>query len=213
MPSPGESEETAAPGVSDETLYALEGEEPGNEELVSFAVPADELITAESVGLVRPGDTLGALREAFGDARIRIERDFMVDLSAVCVDGPDGAELFCAAYDADLQPAPATEIVMIATRHPRFRTREGVGPGVALEDAEVVYGEAFLVYSADNGSREYVEFDRGPAGSIAFRPLSPSSPDGFAGLYDDAGGDFNETEDYRPDAVIGAVEVYAVAQE
>jgi hypothetical protein len=213
-PAPGASEEeTAAPGVSDETLYALEGETPENEEVVSFAVPVEELITAESVGVIRPGDTLSALQSAYGDARIRVEPRYTPELAAVCVDDPSGVELFCAAYAASEQPAADTRVVMISTRHPRFRTREGVGPGVALEDAEIVYGDAFLSYNGAAEGREYVEFDHGPAGSISFRPLTPSNPGGLAGVYASPGPGFNETEDYQPDAVIGTVEVRAAAHE
>lgn len=215
-PSPGSSQEgegdAGAPALSDETLSALEGEEDiGNEEVVSYSVPAEELITATSVGVARPGTTLGILQGAIGGAPIRFEQSYMVDVSAVCVDDGAGAELFCAAFPATAQPTPETVIAMVVTRHPRFRTREGVGPGVAVEDAALVFGDAFFVYSDDNEGREYVEFDRGPAGSVRFRPVSPSLPDGYAGLYEETDDTFHETLDYRPDTVIGAVEVHAVA--
>lgn len=217
-PSPGSTQEgeeadTAAPGVSDETLYAIEGEDPGSEDVVSYSVPDEELITATGIGPARPGTTLGVLQSAIGAAPIRFEERYMVDLSAVCVDDAAGDELYCAAFPATAQPGPSTTIAMVATRHPRFRTREGVGPGVTVEDAALVFGDAFLVYSDDNEGREYVEFDRGPAGSVRFRPISPSAPNDKAGLYEETEDSFHETLDYRPDTVIGAVEVHAVVRE
>lgn len=201
--------ETAAPGISDETLELLAGDEAPSDELVSFSVPPEELITGEGIGLARPGATLGALQAALGDAPARFEQRFMVDLSAVCVDDDDGSELYCAAFPETAQPRTDTEILMVVTRHPRFRTQEGVGPGVRLADAEVVYGDAFLNYSLDNESREYVEFDDGPAGSIGFRPVNPAAQGELAGVYEDDEDGFQETDVYRPGAVIGAVEVTA----
>jgi hypothetical protein len=212
-PAPGSGQETAAPGISDETLYALEGDDPANEELVSFAVPPEDLITAESIGVARPGSSLGDLRDVIGSSRIRFVERYSTGLSAVCVDDAAGDELFCAAIPETAEPNPFSAIVMISTRHPRFRTREGVGPGIAVEDVEVVYGGAYFVYNEAGERREYVEFDRGPAGSIRFLPLLPSDPMGLAGVYEESPDGFHETEDYRPGAVIGAVEVHAAARE
>jgi hypothetical protein len=212
-PAPGSGQETAAPGISDSTLYALEGDDPANEELVSFAVPTEDLITAVSIGVVRPGGTLGDLRDAIGASPIRFVERYMAELSAVCVDDATGDELFCAAFAETAEPSADTAIQMLSTRHPRFRTREGVGPGIAVADVEVVYGGAYFVYNETAERREYVEFDRGPAGSIRFLPLTPADPMGLAGVYEESPDGFHETEDYRPGAVIGAVEVHAATRE
>jgi hypothetical protein len=212
-PAPGSGQETAAPGISDSTLYALEGDDPANEELVSFAVPAEDLITADAIGLARPGVTLGDLRDAIGGAPIRFVERYMAELSAVCVDDAAGGELFCAAFAETSEPTATTLVELISTRHPRYRTREGVGPGIAVEDVEVVYGDAYFVYNEVDERREYVEFERGPAGSIRFRPLAPADPMGLAGVYEESPDGFHETEDYQAGAVIGAVEVHAATRE
>lgn len=204
----GQETETAAPGVSDETLYALEGEEPSDEELVSYAVPAEQLIRPDGIGPASAGSTLAQLQAAIGAAPVRFVESFMVDFSAVCVDDAAGDELYCAVIPATAAPTPDTRIEMLTTRHPRFKTREGVGPGVAIEDAAVVFGDAFLSYSDDNEGREYVEFDRGPVGSIRFRTLVPSNEGAKAGVYGGSAGAFHETDEYDLEAVIGAIEVY-----
>ncbi len=207
-PAPdADGQETTAPGVSDETLYALEGEDPSDEELVSYAVPPEELIRADSIGPARAGATLAELQTAIGASPVRFVQDFMVDFSAVCVDDLSGDELYCAVIPETSAPTPDTVVEMITTRHPRFKTREGVGPGVAIEDAAVVFGDAFLSYSDDNEGREYVEFDRGPVGSIRFRTLSSANPTAKVGVYESSADSFHETDEYLPDAVIGAVEV------
>ena len=205
-PSVEEGADTTAPGISDETLEALEGASGDGEALVSFTVPDDQLISGDGVGVAVVGSTLGALRDEIGDRPIRFEERFDQALSAVCVDGPDGSELFCAGFPRTAQPAAGTVITMARTRHPSFRTREGVGPGVSVEDAAVVYGEAYFVIAAD-GSGEFVEFDNGPPGTVAFRPLLPSDPQVVVGLYAEDAGGFQETEEYRSGALIGAVDV------
>jgi hypothetical protein len=209
----GQETDTTAPGVSDETLYALEGEDPADEELVSYAVPPEELISADSIGPARAGSTLAELQAVIGGAPVRFVQNFIVDFSAVCVDDAAGDELYCAVIPATDAPSPDTTIEMLTTRHPRFKTREGVGPGVAIADAAVVFGDAFLSYSDDDEGREYVEFDRGPVGSIRFRTLAPSGPAAKAGVYEDSAGPFHETDEFVPDAVIGAVEVQAPIRE
>ena len=204
-----ERTETTAPGISDETLLAIEGEAaPASEELVSFAVPPEELITPESLGLADVGETLGDLRDVIGDQPIRFVASYTDGLSAVCVEDDDGAELYCAAFARTSQPSEDSVVIRLSTRHPRFRTQEGVGPGVSVEDAAVVYGDAFLSLGADGV--EYVEFDRGPPGTVDFRPVVPSDPQGRAGLYDeDDENAVRETEDYRDGAIIAAVDVSA----
>lgn len=207
-PSPGaggEPDET----IGEDTLAAIEGENDGAQETIaSYEVPSDELIHGDGVGLARVGMSLAEFGVALGDRPIRFEPDYGADFSAVCVDDADGEELYCAVVPQTEQLAGGDAIVMVETRHPRMRTQEGVGPGVSLADAEVVYGPAILLYNVENESREYVEFERGPAGSIGFRPLSPSAPDDLVGLYAETEDALNETEDYKPDAVIGAIEVY-----
>jgi hypothetical protein len=204
--------DTAAPGVSDETLYALEGEDPSEEELVSYAVPPDELIRADSIGPARAGSTLAELQAAIGAAPVRFVQSFTADSSAICVDAAGGDELYCAVIAQTSAPSPDSVVEMLTTSHPRFKTREGVGPGVAIADAAVVFGDAFLSYSESDGGLEYVEFDRGPVGSIRFRTLVPSNETAKAGVYASTGGRFHDTDEYDPEAVIGAIEVYAPVQ-
>ena len=55
-------------------------------------MPQDELITPEGIGLARVGETLGDLRDAIGDRPIRFVERYEDALSAVCVEGEDGAE-------------------------------------------------------------------------------------------------------------------------
>jgi hypothetical protein len=216
-PSSEQNQQTAAPGVSDATLAAIQGDDAnagdGDEENVAYDTPDDRLITEESVGVVHSGEKLGALKGALGDAHIRVVEGFAPDLAAICVDDDAGAELFCAAYASSKAPTSDTEIQMVATRHPAFRTREGVGAGAALKDVEGVYGDATLVHNTTSATPEYVEFDHGPAGSISFRVVSPSNPKGLAGVYKDAADGYNETREYRPDAVIAAIEVRGEPQE
>jgi hypothetical protein len=211
-PASEETTETTAPGISDETLLAIEGEAaPEGEELVSYSIPPDELITPEGIGLARVGETLGDLSDAIGDQPVEFVESYDDGLSAVCVEDDDGAELFCAAFAHAAQPSEDAVVVRLSTRHPRYRTQEGVGPGVSVEDAAVVYGDAFL--SLSPGGAEYVEFDRGPPGTVDFRPVAPSDPNGHVGVYDEDEevdeGDVRETEDYRDGAIIAAVDVTA----
>jgi len=197
------------PAIGEDTLSAIEGDTGAEGELISFAIPVDELISGVGIGAARVGMTLGELRDVLGDQDVRFEAQFMVDMSAVCVHDEAGQELYCATVWETDEPSADDEIVMVTTRHPRLRTEEGVGPGVTIADAEEIYGAAILLYNTSNESREYLEFDSGPAGSIAFRPFSPGAPDEFAGVYDTSeGGEYFETETYRPDAIIEDIEVH-----
>lgn len=209
----GQEADTTAPGVSDETLYALEGEDPSEEELVSYAVPAEELIRADGIGPARAGSTLAELQAAIGAAPVRFVQAYDEDSSAICIDGASGEELYCAVIAQTSAPSADAVVELLVTRHPRFKTLEGVGPGVAIADAAVVFGDAFLSYSDADGGREYVEFDRGPVGSIRFLTLVPSNEGAKAGVYAGSAGRFHDTDEYDLDAVIGAIEVYAPLRE
>lgn len=70
------------PAIGEDTLLAIEGDTGAEEEMVSFAIPADELISGVGIGAARVGMTLGELRDVLGDQDIRFEAQFMVDLSA-----------------------------------------------------------------------------------------------------------------------------------
>ena len=177
-------------------------------------VENDFLITSQSIGPAKVGSTYGQIKQALGSRYTFSDvSPFMVDLAAVAVlrEGisgffPGKAIAFYLAYpDADTL-TDSTPINLIITANPKYKTLQGTGPGTLLSEAVRDYGKAKLNFNFDNESREFVQFERGPA-NLAFRPEALTHT--FAGDYSvpDAvrQGSFNETPAFFENASITQV--------
>lgn len=147
--------------------------------------------------------TLGQARAALTDVEWSWELRFMVDFSALCAKR-DGETLFCAlAFEADA-PRPDLAIEALMVESPALRTADGVHVGMPIAEAEAIWGDALFAFHTQNESREFVMFDKGPA-RIAARAALPGQDAFHVGRYAAPFGEYNETRDYPPDAVIGVL--------
>ncbi|MEE2565902.1 hypothetical protein [Hyphobacterium marinum] len=163
-------------------------------------------ITLDGLGPYRAGMTIGEFRSAAGDTGLEFDPDFMVDLSALCTTGEETPSVCAVVYMTE-SLTDDHGIAYLTTADPRFRTPDGIGPGVSLADAEAVLGPATLSFSYANESREFIRFAHAPENWL-FTP-SRDEVEQFAGFYDlSTGAEHFETAQYRPGTLIDSVDIY-----
>jgi hypothetical protein len=151
--------------------------------------------------------TLGELKTLLaGKAEFRVKSPFIVDFDAIAI-VQSGQEQYYILYPAGVPLADSDLIEALVTDNPKYRTAQGVGPGIPIQQAEAVYGDAILSHNTLNESREYVKFAQQPSDAIAFR-TKPSQGQQLAGIYPSSKGELKETKNFQKTAVIGLVEVY-----
>ena len=172
----------------------------------------DWLITFDSIGLARLGMTIEELKLALGtDAQFQVQSPFMVGFDAIAATLPgDNKAQYYIVYPSETPLEDSDEITMLITENPKFRTAEGIGPGVLVSKAIEVYGAPTFSYSAENESREWVKFveqDQNKVEAVdnrrKFRPQALCYD--FAGIYLNPTADFNETNEFQENACIWQV--------
>lgn len=165
------------------------------------AQPSDDLlITADGVGAAMLGLTPDELAEALGpEFDVGDEVRITVDFDGRVVTR-DGQVQFRAAMTG-----AGEELTLFIVSNPDYATAEGVGARTSIADAEAIYGPATLSWNPDNEGREFVSFENGPEGRIAFR--TPGIGGNNVGIYDD---DEFETTAYEDDAEIASVWVSCI---
>ncbi|NJR61909.1 MAG: hypothetical protein HC769_25605 [Cyanobacteria bacterium CRU_2_1] len=154
--------------------------------------------------------TLGALKQILGEtAEFTVESPFIVDFDAIAV-RQAGEVQFYILYLADESFTDEDVIQGLLTDNPKFRTAEGVGPGTLITEAEQAYGKATLSYNTQNESREYARFEKQPASNMSFATGSGNADS--AGIYPSATSEYNETQEFRPDATIKSVLVVCLSE-
>lgn len=158
------------------------------------------IISANGIGTAKLGMTFGQLKQALGKkAEFKIVSPFMVDIDAIAI-SKSGKVQYYILYPAGTTFSDANSIELLLTENPNFRTVEGVGSGMFLEQVETVYGEATLSYNTQNESREQVRFANQPAQNVTFQPTAPNQI--FAGIYPFTSGEYNETKNFYESALI-----------
>jgi hypothetical protein len=161
------------------------------------------IISAEGIGAARLGMTLGELKQALGpEVELKVQAPFIVDFDAVAV-RQKGETQYYILYLAGQSFTDQDAIQGLFTDNPQYRTAEGVGPGTTLQEAEQVYGKATLSYNTQNESREYARFERQSASNLSFATGNGNAQP--AGIYSSPTSEYNETQEFRPDATIQSV--------
>ncbi|MBI4782100.1 MAG: hypothetical protein HY785_12380 [Oscillatoriophycideae cyanobacterium NC_groundwater_1537_Pr4_S-0.65um_50_18] len=147
--------------------------------------------------------TLAELKQTLGqDAEFLVKAPFIVDFDAIAV--RKGGEIqYYILYLAGQSFSDQDVIQGVLTDNPKFLTAEGVGAGTTLESAVQAYGQATLSYNTQNESREYARFDRQPAANISFNTGNGNATP--AGIYASPLSEYNETQEFQPEATIRSV--------
>jgi hypothetical protein len=172
-------------------------------------IDANSLITAAGLGAAHVGVSYQQLRQALpANATYSVVAPFIVDFDAIAVslNGEDTA--FYILYPAGTTFVDSSIVESLMTGSPKYRTPEGIGPGVLVQKAVQFYGQATLSYNTDNESREFVRFAHQPAPNLFFRPDACSYP--FAGIYPTTSEPFHETTAFHESASICQVMVNRV---
>ncbi len=157
-------------GPTDAAPRAADGPavgEPVPDERGANATLASCVIGAGAVGPVRLGATLDEARRAFPQASFARSSDGD-GAALVTVTRADTALMSLHALEDDAE-APidwSRAIVFIETFSAACRTAEGIGPGSLVVDVERTYGPTTRITLAEIESREFIEFERQPAGMI-----------------------------------------------
>lgn len=168
------------------------------------------VISAQGIGAAQLGITLGELKETLGeDTEFTVEAPFIVDFDAIAVRQNEEVQYYIL-YLAGENFGDEDVIQGLLTDNPKFRTREGIGAGTNLSEAEQIYGKATLSYNTQNESREYARFEQQPASNVSFATGSGGS--NLAGVYASSSGEYNETQEFREGASIESVLVICLSE-
>jgi hypothetical protein len=187
LPSPAEStaETKAAPALAEAPAAPASGAMP--------SLIADE----SGIGPIKLGMTLAQAKQALPGAKFERATDgdgvALVDVSM----GKDPImSLFADEEDASRPIDWSKPIRSIESFSPACVTREGVHPGSLALDVEKIYGRTRSVMQSEIESREYIEFERQPAG-LTFRL-------DYTGIFADGS---RESKEFDPKAKIFSIQV------
>ncbi len=153
-------------------------------------VPVDRsyLITARSIGPVRMGMTMAALRKALPKARMSEASDGEGP-DWICIERGKRDSIFIQMAGSRVSPGPRTDkVYMIQTFSPKYRTRDGVHVGMRLRDVELRWGKLVKYEHSSIEDRSFaffprmpkgwlVQFENGPTPTSARKDLSRPLPD------------------------------------
>lgn len=157
---------------------------------------ADRLITKDTVGSIQLGMTLAQMRRELPTASFARTTD---GDGMALIEIKEAGQLSLIAYaeEPDFQ-APLDEQARVDTiwvYSKRYRTVEGVCPGMLVADVARIYGTPELMMS-EIEMREYADFPRQPAG-MTFRVQGGAFADGV-----------RRTDRYDPTAYIQSILIY-----
>ena len=162
----------------------------------SLAAEPSCLVADSAIGPIRLGMTLADAKRAMPSATV--ERGFdgdgvasvgvMVDSSAIVSLVADGDDADTIAWDR--------RITWLETFSPVCSTKDGVHPGSRVVDVEKTLGKVTKITLSEIESREYITFERQPAG-LTFRL-------DYTGIFPDG---TRETVAFQPDGKIFSIAV------
>ncbi len=191
-----------APYYEDTVSFLLPGPQllslPGEG---SSAANDPRLITANSVGPIEIGMTVGEARQAMPGATFRRTSDGE-GISLIAVrEGVDTLfTLFADEWDPDAPINDDAVVQIIDVSHPSFKTDQGIHPGAELSLVESHFGKLKQLLLTEIESREYADFEEQPSGYS----FQVTHPDGWAGDYYEGE---TLTKRYVPGALIHSIEV------
>lgn len=166
---------------------------------------AQTLISADRIGPAVIGKTLGELRRSLAsNDSLQAKQKLMVDFDAIPLAREGKIQLYIL-FPEGTTVTDKSVIRSLLTKNTHYKTREGVGPGMKLIEAEKIYGEATLFYNTSNESREYATFAKQPSRLIRFGVNRRGF--GLAGNYPKPEKEFNQTQRFHQSASIAYVQV------
>ncbi|MBW4465847.1 MAG: hypothetical protein KME07_10475 [Pegethrix bostrychoides GSE-TBD4-15B] len=200
-PSPAASASPQSPVTSSPQVSATPSPSPS---------PETSLISAQGIGAARLGMTYGDLKRTLGaDAELAVKSPFIADFDAVAI-RQAGEVQYYILYLSGQTLSDSDPIQGILTDNPKFRTAENIGTKTPISEAEQVYGQATLSYNTQNESREYARFAKQPPALSFGTGNGNASP---AGIYATPQASYNETQQFREDAVIQSVLVVCLTED
>jgi hypothetical protein len=126
------------------------------------------LVTDSAIGPIRLGMTLAEVRQALPSATLERSEDGDGAAWISVLVGGENLMSFAAEDDGAGEIDLTKSIRLMETFSPSCRTIDGVHPGSLVLDAERVMGKTAKIVKSEIESREYIEFERHPAG-MTFR--------------------------------------------
>jgi len=130
------------------------------------AVPLSCAVTDSSIGAIRLGMTFAEAKQALPAAQFELDSDAE---GAVLVGVTLGGEVLMALFANDLEEGTmdwTRRIDFMETFNPSCSTTNGVHPESLILDVEKVLGKTTTIMLSEIESREFITFERQPAGMI-----------------------------------------------
>jgi hypothetical protein len=144
-------------------------------------VVAPQTIADGGIGVAKVGMTLAELKKSLKNfARFETQTDFAPGYSALAVK-QQGKVQFYIPYPKNKKVAENDQIKILITDNPRYKTAEGVSPGMSIKKAAAIYGGAQLAFNPKAKIEEIVAFADQP-GDLRFF-TSGTESNGRAGIY------------------------------
>lgn len=129
----------------------------------------NQLVSSTGMGGIRLGMTLDEARRAVPTAKFQRTSDGEGIALVEVVLAPGSSMIVWAHEDDPDAPVDWSKTIrMIETFSPVFHTAEGVHAGSLVADVEKIYGKIREIAKSEIESREYIVFDKQPAG-VTFR--------------------------------------------
>jgi hypothetical protein len=141
------------------------------------------LITPKCIGSACLGMTFGQLKAKLGRNVKYKDIDLNLEMETVGVI-QDGKVQYAICYMSHEKLRDKDKINVLVTMNSHYRTKEGVGPGTSVTQAQKIYGKAIVSYGTQGPVQEVLHFSQLPKGydDIWFKPQAKSG-DKRAGIY------------------------------
>jgi hypothetical protein len=171
-PETAQSETAQAETTHSETAQA---DSASTERQADVGTPADApigtqtcLVTDSAIGPIRLGMTLAQARDALPSATFERSEDGDGAAWISVLVGGESLITLASEDDGAGEIDWAQSIALMETFSPSCRTANGVHPGSLVLDVEKTMGKTTKIMKSEIESREYIEFERQPAG-MTFR--------------------------------------------
>lgn len=176
---------------------------------------ANNLLTPNSVGDIRIGMTIGAVRKFFPDATFQQYDYIEEEISVEVMKGQRTLFRFTTDQknltrdDEGRVPIDdSAKIESIEFYDSRYKTADGVHIGMTIRDAAQRFGKITKIELWEYDGSEHAEFSNAPKSfSFTISPEKGSADDAKAGIY---GRNQYSTDRYSPNAVISTIKISRV---
>lgn len=126
----------------------------------SYQPIGKQLITPQQIGKAQLGMSVGELKQLYPQANYRLTSLPGIPRAIAVSEKSEDLFYFIASPDSGGLPRDEAVIMFVTTNNPKYKTVEGIKPGISLEKATKAYGPVLLYFSPQ---AEYAQFQNQPS--------------------------------------------------